>query len=54
MKKSKKKMPQARNPIVMSAIMKKGGVHQKSHKALRREEKISLRKGSTDCFENAI
>lgn len=51
MKKSKQ-LPQPRNPIVMAAIMKKGGIHQKPHKSIRRSEKISLKKGNTDCFAN--
>lgn len=39
----KRKIKQ-RNPIVMASIMKKGGVHQKTKKALRRQEKVSLMK----------
>ena len=33
-----------RNPIALAAILRKGGVHEKSRKAKRRNQKLKLRK----------
>ncbi len=43
----RKKLPKERNPFVQHLINKRGGgVHQKSKKAQRRDDKIELRKGN--------
>lgn len=45
MKKNKKKLPKPRNPFVQHLIGKRGGgIHEKSKKAVRRQEKMDLRK----------
>ncbi|MCF6190479.1 MAG: hypothetical protein L3J51_08370 [Cocleimonas sp.] len=33
-----------RNPVAQAAILRKGGVHEKSRKSKRRSEKLKLRK----------
>jgi len=33
-----------RNPVAQAAILRKGGVHEKSRKAKRRNQKLKLRK----------
>lgn len=52
----KAKMPKERNPFVQHLITKKSGAHGKSKKAQRRDDKASLRKGSTtqDDFDKVI
>lgn len=40
--KKKRAVPKQRNPIVGSAILRKGAVHQKSHKAQRRLERVAV------------
>jgi hypothetical protein len=48
MKRKQKELPKERNPFVQYLINRKGaGVHQKSKKAQRRDEKAQLRK---ECF----
>lgn len=44
MKRKQKQLPKERNPFVQHLITKKQGVHQKSKKAQRRDEKATLRK----------
>jgi hypothetical protein len=48
MKQKQKKLPKERNPFVQHLIGRKQGVHQKTKKALRREEKTRLQK---ECFD---
>lgn len=48
--KRKQKQPKERNPFVQHLIGKKQGAHQKSKKAIRRDEKVSLKK---ECFGRA-
>lgn len=46
-RKQKKKLPKERNEVVFQLIQRGGagaGVHQKSKKAIRRKEKIDLKK----------
>ena len=50
-------MPKERNPFVQHLINKSGGgIHQKSKKAQRRDDKIALRKGKNnqDDFDKVI
>jgi hypothetical protein len=48
MKRKQKELPKERNPLVQHLINRRGGgVHQKSKKAVRRDEKAQLRK---ECF----
>ncbi len=45
MKRKQKELPKERNPFVQHLINRKGsGAHQKSKKAIRRDEKVSLKK----------
>ena len=45
MKRAKKlPNPAPRNPLVAEVLFRKAGVHGKSEKALRREEKMKLKK----------
>ena len=56
-RKIKLKMPKERNPFVQHLINKSGGgIHQKSKKAQRRDDKIALRKGKNnqDDFDKVI
>ena len=39
-----KNKPQIRNSVLNSPLLRKGGVHQKTRKAIRREEKIKFKK----------
>ncbi|MDP4030213.1 MAG: hypothetical protein Q8P42_14755 [Gallionella sp.] len=49
MKRAKKLPNRApRNPLVVAAKFRKAGVHGKSAKALRREEKMNLKKLAAD------
>lgn len=51
MKKSKKQLPKERNPFVQHLINKAGaGVHQKSKKAIRSQEKAKIKKEYLDKF----
>jgi len=44
MKRKQKELPKARNPFVQHLINKRGsGVHEKSKKAQRRDDKMALR-----------
>jgi hypothetical protein len=47
MKPKQIKLKKERNPFVQHLITKKQGAHQKSKKAIRRDEKAQLRK---ECF----
>lgn len=38
------KVHKKRNPVALSAILRKGGVHEKSRKAKRQKQKSELRK----------
>ncbi len=52
MKSKKKQAPKERNPFVQHLIQRNGGgVHQKSKKAIRRQDKVQLKK---DCLDKAI
>lgn len=42
--KKKAKTPKERNPFVPHLVNRKQGAHQKTKKALRREQKVSFRK----------
>jgi hypothetical protein len=42
------KLKKERNPFVQHLITKKQGAHQKSKKAIRRDEKAQLKK---ECFD---
>jgi len=47
MKRKKQKMPKERNAVVFQLIKRSGsgsGAHQKSKKAIRRQEKVKLQK----------
>jgi hypothetical protein len=45
MKKNKKKLPKPRNPFVQHLINRAGGgIHEKSKKSIRRQEKMNLNK----------
>lgn len=46
----KPKVPKRRNPFVQHLVGKKQGVHEKSKKAIRRDEKAQLKK---ECFDKA-
>jgi hypothetical protein len=49
MKQKQKKLPKERNPFVQHLINRNGGgIHQKSKKAIRRDEKVQLKK---ECFD---
>jgi len=49
MKQKQKKLPKERNPFVQHLIGRNGGgIHQKSKKAIRRDEKLQLKK---ECFD---
>lgn len=53
----KAKLPIKRNPFVQHLISKSGGgIHGKSKKAQRRDDKASLRKGNTnqDDFDKVV
>jgi hypothetical protein len=48
MKRKQKELPKERNPFVQHLINRRGcGAHQKSKKAIRRDEKSQLKK---ECF----
>lgn len=52
MKAKNKTAPKERNPFVQHLINKRGGgIHQKSKKAIRRQDKMQLKK---DCHGQAI
>jgi hypothetical protein len=52
MKTKKKQAPKERNPFIQHLIQRNGGgVHQKSKKAIRRQDKVQLKK---DCLDKAI
>ena len=40
--------PKPRNPVARSPLLKKGGPHGKSARALRRQAKIALAKSACD------
>lgn len=40
----KKSPPKPRNPFVQHLVKKKTGAHSKSKKAIRRDDKVTLRK----------
>jgi hypothetical protein len=44
----RKELPKERNPFVQHLITKKQGAHQKSKKAVRRDEKAQLKKDYLD------
>ena len=45
MKNGKKELPKERNPFVQHLINKRGaGIHQKSKKAVRTQDKVKLKK----------
>lgn len=44
MSKSKTSLHKKRNPVAQAAILRKGGVHEKSRKAKRQKQKSELRK----------
>ena len=49
MKNRKKQAPKERNPFVQHLINRKGGgVHQKSKKAIRAQDKVQLKKDYLD------
>jgi hypothetical protein len=48
------KMPKERNPFVQHLIKKKCGAHNKSKKAQRRDDKISLRKNIKDDLNKVV
>lgn len=48
--KRKQKLPKERNPFVQHLITKKSGAHCKTKKAVRRNEKVALKK---ECFNKA-
>lgn len=48
--KQKQKTPKERNPFVQHLVTKKSGAHGKSKKAIRRNEKVALKK---ECFNKA-
>lgn len=50
MKNKNVKSPKERNPFVQHLITKKQGAHEKSKKAVRRDEKAQLKK---ECFHKA-
>ena len=51
MKQKKKQLPKERNPFVQHLINKSGGgIHQKSKKAIRQQDKAQLKK---DYLEKA-
>lgn len=45
--KQKLKAPKERNPFVQHLVTKKSGAHGKTKKAVRRNEKVALKK---ECF----
>ena len=47
----RKELPKERNPFVQHLIAKKQGVHGKSKKAVRRGEKVDLKK---ECFGKIV
>lgn len=52
MKAKNKTVPKERNPFVQHLINKRGGgIHQKSKKAVRRQDKMQLKK---DCQDKVI
>lgn len=52
MKTKKKQAPKERNPFVQHLINRNGGgIHQKSKKAIRRQDKVQLKK---DYLDKAI
>lgn len=52
MKAKKKEVPQKRNPFVQHLIQRNGGgIHQKSKKAIRRDDRVQLKK---DYLDKAI
>lgn len=50
MKRKQKELPKERNPFVQHLMNRRGGIHQKSKKAVRRDEKAQLKK---ECFGRA-
>lgn len=48
--KRKQQLPKERNPFVQHLITKKSGAHAKSKKAIRRDDKVALKK---ECFNKA-
>jgi len=40
----RKKLPKERNPFVVQMVARKSGAHVKSKKALRRKDKMDLKK----------
>lgn len=48
--KRKQKTPKERNPFVIHLVTKKSGAHGKTKKAIRRSEKVNLKK---ECFDKA-
>lgn len=51
MKTKQVKLKKERNPFVQHLIGKKQGAHQKSKKAIRRDEKVQLKK---ECFGKVV
>jgi hypothetical protein len=47
-------MPERRNWIARSAIMRKGGVHQKSRSAERQKEKRKLQKQVSEAIRSWV
>lgn len=43
--------PKPRNPVARSPLLRKGGVHEKSRGARRREEKMAIRKLAREGVE---
>ncbi len=50
MKTKSVKAPKERNPFVQHIVTRKQGAHGKSKKAVRRDEKVCLKK---ECFHKA-
>ena len=49
----KNKIPKPRNPFIQHLVKKKSGVHVKSKKAQRRDDKIKIKKHSDEYSQAA-
>ncbi len=54
MKKGKQPMPSPRNPFVVIAKFRKAGAHRKTHKALRRQAKVEVRRNDGAAVEKEL
>ena len=54
MKRKQKAAPKERNQFVAAALFRKAGAHQKTHKALRRQQRVQDRKGFDANIQKCI